>query len=198
MDYTSFYITFQYDASFGRRVQILATGLMTSVTTLGADRRVSHALVHGLVGQAVGLSVAAAQGMRDLETLKLTCEPPGLFPERAQCGTGYLVLAFHLFDHEFRIGDNPQLGDAVFPSPRENGQKSLVFSEIVGLAAQKLAQPGDYLASRVLDDGSKTGRAGVPARAAVTVSRKPGAIVGWIWGRKERIVHPSQCNGRHG
>jgi hypothetical protein len=29
------------------------------------------------------------------------------------------------------------------------------------------------------------------------VSGKPGAIGGWICGRKERIVHPSQCNRRH-
>jgi len=38
-------------------------------TLLGHTSNSSHAFVHGLVGQAVGLLVAAAQGVADLEAI---------------------------------------------------------------------------------------------------------------------------------
>ena len=54
----------------------------------------SHAFVHSLVGEAVGLLVAAAEGVADFETGNIARELAGFFKERAEDGAvAYLNAA---------------------------------------------------------------------------------------------------------
>src|SRR3954466_3567707 len=76
--------------------------------------RLSHASIHSLIGQAVGLGVAGAERVIDLETIQGAGQPAGLLPKREQAWILYLVLAFHLLDHELRVGNHPQAPGAAF------------------------------------------------------------------------------------
>src|ERR1700758_4868894 len=90
--------------------------------------------------------------MAHLKTLKPARKSFGLFPQGAQSRAGYLVLALHLFHHQFGVRYDPKTPCIVLVGPGEDGSKSLVFSEIVGLAAKEFAQPGDGFAVRIFND----------------------------------------------
>ena len=98
-----------------------------------------HPLVHGFVGKLVGFLVATAKGMAHLKPLELAGEALGFFPQRAEAGTGDLVLTLHLLHHQLGVRDHPQPSCTVLLGPGKNGDKPFVFSEIIGLAAEELA-----------------------------------------------------------
>ena len=107
--------------------------------------------------------------MGDFESLKLVCPAACFFPEWAEVGAVDLVLALHLLDHQFRVGDDAQAALLVFQAPGEDAQKGGVFSVVVGALAEVLAEPGEYAAVLVFDNGAIAGRAGVAAGASVAV-----------------------------
>jgi len=153
------------------------------------DRGFAHAFVHGFVGEAVGVLVAAAEGVAHLEFGDLAGELAGFFVKRAEDGAGYLVLALHLLDHQFGVGDDGEVLRVVFDGPLEDAEEAGVFGEVVGLDAEVLAQFGDDPAFCVFDDCAVAGGAGVAAGAPVAVGGEVfgGGVGGGIG--KEISVH---------
>ena len=107
--------------------------------------------------------------MTHLEAVEAGGTAAGFFPERAKRRAGDFVSAAHLADHEFRVGDYAEAADAVFGGPGENGEETLVFGVVIGLAAEILAETGDDAALRILDDRAVGCGAGITAGAAIAV-----------------------------
>ena len=151
--------------------------------------RFAHAAVHGVVGELVGMLVAAAEGVADLEAIDAAGELSGFFKERAEDGAGYLVLALHLLDHQLGVGDDAEALDVVFDGPLEHAKKAGVLGVVVGADAEELAQFGYDAAFGVLDDGAVAGGAGIASGAAVAVGGEEFAG-GFGWGiGKEVLIH---------
>ena len=112
--------------------------------------------------------------MAHLEAFNPARELASLFEQGAQDGTGDLVLALHLLDHQLRVADDPQLLDAVLDSPAQNPQEPGIFGKVIGLDAQEFAQFGNGLALGVLNDGTIAGGAGVAPGTSIAVGGKPG------------------------
>ena len=80
--------------------------------------------------------------MLNLEVVELRDAAARLLVEGAEFRTVHPILALHLFDHELRVGDDPQalvpMGDGKF----ERRQKRGVLGKVIGVRAQVLAQFG--------------------------------------------------------
>ena len=116
------------------------------------------------------MAVLFPQNMLDLEVIEVRDAATRLLVERAKFRAVYPVLALHLLDHEFRVGDDPQtpmtLGDGKFQRREERG----ILGKVIGLLAQVLTQFGQNLASRILDVDAETGRARIAARPTIAIS----------------------------
>src|SRR5579863_672773 len=67
-----------------------------------------HAAVHGIVGQLIGLLVAATESVRHLEALEPAGEAFGLFPEGKKAGVLDLIDTLHLLDHQLGVRNDLQ------------------------------------------------------------------------------------------
>jgi len=146
----------------------------------------SHAFVHGIVGQLVGLLVAAAQGVADLEAGNGARELSGFLKQRPQDGAGDFVLALHLLDHQFGVGDHAQVLHVVFDGPPEHGQQAGILGVVVGPDAKEFAQFGDDLAFCVFNNCAVAGGSGIAAGTAVAVrceqwAGRASGGGGWVW-----------------
>jgi len=104
----------------GRKLSVGPCGLLTCRSAGLLTCCFSHSLVHGFVGQAVGCLVAAAKGVGHLEAFKTAGDLARFIIKRAQDGAGNLVLALHLLDHQFGVGDYAEALDAVVGGPLEH------------------------------------------------------------------------------
>ena len=151
---------------------------MISLSTLNwLHTGFSQALVHRLVGQPVGFFVFVAENVLDLEKVQSGDAPLGFFVERTQVGAFDLVLAFDLFHHQLRIGDDFQPGVLIPQCEFECGEQSGIFSEVISSYTQKLAQFGDFCALFVLDIDAEASRAGISTRSSIAESGN-GALLG--------------------
>jgi len=101
-------------------------------------------------------------------------------------------MALHLFDHQFRIGNDAQVPGAVLDGPGQDGEEAGVFGVVVGLNAEELAELGHDAAAGVFNDGAVARGAGIAAGSAVAVGGEPlgGSGGGGGGGRvKEISVH---------
>ena len=159
----------------------------------------SHAAVHGLVGERVGVLVFVAQGVGDLKGVEPGDAVAGLLPQGLQVRGVDLVLALDLLDHQLGIGDDLDAAVAVGEGPVEHGEQAAVLGEIVGAGAEKLRELGEGGACGVGNDGPVAGGAGVAARAAIAMRVHPGLsggrrLAGYIVGEQG---HASTLLKRH-
>ena len=149
----------------------------------------SHPLVHGFIGQTVGLFVSTAEGVADFEVLEVAGEAQGLIKKGAERGALDLIEELHLLDHQLGVGDHAQALRLVLDGPAQDGQKAGVLGEVVGLYAEELAHFGHHAAVDVLDDGAVAGGAGIAPGTAVAVGDEgpAGGLGGGIG--KEGAAH---------
>ncbi len=133
------------------------------------SRRPAHTAVHGQICQPVRMAVLLPQNMLDLKVVKLRDAAPRLLVERAKFGAVHAILALHLLDHEFRVGDDPQAPVSVGDGKLERSKKRGVLGKVIGVRAQVLAQFGQDFSGRVLDVYAEAGRTRVTARPTVAV-----------------------------
>jgi len=132
-----------------------------------------HATVHGFVGEAVGVLVFVAEGVRDLEGFESGDTVSGFLPERFEVRRVHLIFALDLLDHQLGVGDDAETGVVVVEGVLEAGEQAGVFGVIVGSDTEELAEFGDDHALIVLNEGSKTGRPGVSTGSAVAMGVDP-------------------------
>ena len=176
MNHTIFDIAFEHAPGVCRRACGPGGGLARRL-----GRRFAHASVHGFIGEAIGFLIPCPQGVADFEAIETGGAAAGFLPKRAERWAGDFVGAFHLLDHQFRVGNDAQTAGAVFSSPGKDGEQPLVLGVVVGLAAQVFAEAGDDAALRIFNDGAESGGSGIAARAAIAVGGEPGGGLGCGW-----------------
>ena len=135
------------------------------------------ATIHRLVGEAVGGLVVLAQGMANVDVLDLRRQVLRLVMELAQLGVPDFVNTFHLANHQFGIADDSEVLNVVCNGVTQRREQSVVLGEIVRVMAEVLAQFGDLLAMRVVNDDTEAGRAGIASGSAVDVGGVGGGCV---------------------
>src|SRR5580692_5128398 len=139
----------------------------------------SHALVHGLVGQAVGFSILFTEGMADGEPVEFGDQFFGAPVQILQRCVFYLVDALNLADQQLRVANNLDGLGTVVKRVFESGDQALILGEIVGLVAEVFAELRDFSSGLILDDDAVASGAGIAAGAAVAVCDQ--VVLGWIF-----------------
>ena len=144
-----------------------------------------HPPVHGVVGQAVGFLVAAAQGVAHFEAFerrrrRLASSQSGRRPGLATLYWPFICLTISSESETTRRRLRRSRG------PSQDRQQRRVLGVIVGLDAEKSLRRATTRPLRVFDDRAIAGGAGVAARAAVAVGGEPfrGGIRGCRHSRK--------------
>jgi hypothetical protein len=128
------------------------------------------ALPDGGVRQAIRLGIVLAADVRDGElerTRQLLAHPVEGIEARAPAG----VLALHLPDHDFGIGEDVQRRRLPINGVLQRFQQRGILSHIVIMLPDPAGDP-DLVPIRVLDDNTNPGRTRVAMGAAVDVSDK--------------------------
>ena len=115
------------------------------------------------------MAVLLSQDMLDLKVVELRDAVASLLVERAELRAVYPILALHLLDHEFRVGDDAQTPVPIDNGKVERGKKRGIFGKIIGVYPQIFAQFGQDPPCRVLDIHAEAGWARVAARPAIAV-----------------------------
>ena len=101
-------------------------------------RRPPHPTVHSQICQPVRMAVLLSQNMLNLKVVELRDAAPRLLIKGAKFGTVHAILALHLFDHEFGVGNDPQALVSMGDGKLEGSKKRGVFGKIIGVRAQVL------------------------------------------------------------
>src|SRR5271169_1716581 len=92
----------------------------------------------------------------------------------AQFRVPNLVDPLHLTNHEFGVADNFQGRNVVRNRIPQSGEKPVVLGVIISVVAEVLAEFGNFLALRIVDDESVAGRSGIAAGSSVDVGGVSG------------------------
>ena len=110
-----------------------------------------------------------------------------------ELGAVYPVLALHLLDHEFRVGDDAQTPVPINNGKVERGEKGGIFGKVIGVHSQIFAQFGQDPPCRVLDVYAEAGWARIAARPAIAVGdnsieyRSTKTAIGSVSLRRHRL-----------
>ncbi len=105
----------------------------------------AHTAVHRQVCQPVRMTVLLPQNMLNLEVFELGDAAFRLLVEGPKFRAIHPILPLHLFDHEFRVGDDPQAPVPVGDGKFQGGEKRGVLGKVIGTGAQVFAQFGENL-----------------------------------------------------
>jgi hypothetical protein len=116
------------------------------------------------------MAVLFPENMLNLKVIDLRNAAASFLVKGPKFRAVYAILTLHLFDHEFRVGDDPQAPVPVSDGEFQGSEKRGILSKIVGPGAQVFAQFGKYPSGRILDVNAEAGRARIAARSSVAVS----------------------------
>jgi hypothetical protein len=154
-----------------------------------ASSRLAGASIHGFVSEAVGGLVLVAKCVGDFEVGKVGDAAAGFFPKGFEVGGVDLELALNLFDHQERVGDDPETGLVVVECPLEASEEAGVLGVVVGAMAEEFRELGKDVSGIVLKDGTEAGGAGVAAGTAVAVGGDPAGLGSVVWEEGGRVRH---------
>jgi hypothetical protein len=116
------------------------------------------------------MTVLFPQNVLNLEMLDLGSAAAGFLVKGPKFRAIHAILALHLFDHQFRVGDHPQAPVPVGDGKFQGGEKRGVLSKVVGPGTQVLAQFSKNPSGGVLDVNTEACRARIAAGSPVAVS----------------------------
>jgi hypothetical protein len=139
------------------------------------------------------MTVLLPENVLNLEVIELRNAAASFLVEGPKFQTVDSILPLHLFNHEFRVGDDPQAPVPVADGKFQGGEKRGVLGKVVGPGAQVFAQFGKYPSGGILDVHAEAGRAWIAARSSVAVGdnsvgdRATKAAIGSMSGRGHRL-----------
>ena len=97
-----------------------------------------RALVHGEIGQAIGVHVFAAEDVLNAERLQLRNATLRFVIERAQVGTFDAIFALHLLDHKLRVCNDAKVSVACGKGEFEGRQEAGILGKIICFNVEEL------------------------------------------------------------